>query len=198
MINCNARNLLKQKKKSSFLLQFLNYHKPICFWAVKHLDCDISHISWTLKQTVCITVLWEINSFQLCNEDVDYRTNFLYLFKNHSNLYILCTWCFSEADINIFINKWNKLGEIAWINNNFVTRVTPTFAARNSVVPHHVAILEDAGDGLGAVGLHKAFLAQEWDGAAELQALTKALPINRNAGVWALIVTKRYRKYEHS
>lgn len=38
-----------------------------------------------------------------------------------------------------------------------------TFTARHSIVPHHVAIFEDAGDGLGAMGLHKTLLTQERD-----------------------------------
>lgn len=78
--------------------------------------------------------------------------------------------------------------------SNGIPSTSHTFTTRNSIVPHHVAILENAGDGLRAMGLDKAFFTEEWDGAAQLKALTKALPINRNTWVWALVVAECYRK----
>lgn len=65
-----------------------------------------------------------------------------------------------------------------------------TFAARHSVVPHHVAVLEDARDGLRAVGLDEPFLAQEGDGTAQLKVLTESFPIHRHTWVRALVVTE--------
>jgi len=69
--------------------------------------------------------------------------------------------------------------------------LTLTFAAGHGVVPHHVAVLQDAGDGLGAVGLDEALLAQEGDGAAQLQALPEALAVDGHAGVRTLVVAER-------
>ncbi|TNN88034.1 hypothetical protein EYF80_001615 [Liparis tanakae] len=53
--------------------------------------------------------------------------------------------------------------------------------AGDCIVPHHVAILENARDGLRAVGLNEALLAQERDGTAQLKALTKAFTVNWHA-----------------
>lgn len=69
-----------------------------------------------------------------------------------------------------------------------------TFATRDGVIPNDIAILEDAGDGLRAVGLDKALLAQERDGAAQLKVLAKALAVHRDAGIRALVVAKRCQK----
>lgn len=44
------------------------------------------------------------------------------------------------------------------------------------------------------MGLDEALLAQERDGAAQLKALAEALPVDRHAGVRALVVAKRCRK----
>lgn len=71
-----------------------------------------------------------------------------------------------------------------------------TFTAGNCIIPHHVAILENARDGLRAVGLNEALLAQERDGAAQLEALAKSLPINWHTWVRALVVAKRYWEKE--
>lgn len=73
-------------------------------------------------------------------------------------------------------------------------KITPllTFAAWDRIIPHHVAVLEDAGDGLRAVGLNKSLLAQEGDGTAQLKVLAEALPIHRYTWVRTLIVTECY------
>ncbi len=42
-----------------------------------------------------------------------------------------------------------------------VTTLLLTLTARNCIIPHHVAILENARDGLRAVCLNKALLAEE-------------------------------------
>lgn len=41
------------------------------------------------------------------------------------------------------------------------------------------------------MGLHEALLAKERDGAAQLEVLAVALPVHRDAGIWALVVAKR-------
>lgn len=65
------------------------------------------------------------------------------------------------------------------------------FAARDGVVPHHVPVLQDAGDGEGAVRLHKALLAEKGHGAAQLQALSETLPVDGDPRVRALVVPER-------
>lgn len=65
-----------------------------------------------------------------------------------------------------------------------------TFTARHSVVPHHVAVLQDARDGLRAVRLDEPLLAQEGDGTAQLEVLAETLPVHWHAWVGALIVTE--------
>lgn len=65
-----------------------------------------------------------------------------------------------------------------------------TFTARHGVVPHHVAVLEDARDGLRAMGLDESLLAQEGDGTAQLKVLTETLPIHWHTWVRALVVTE--------
>lgn len=71
----------------------------------------------------------------------------------------------------------------------------PTFTTRNSVVPHNVAIFEDAGYSLRAVGLNKALLTKEWDWAAKLKALPKTFPIDWHPWIRALIVAKGWWKH---
>lgn len=68
-----------------------------------------------------------------------------------------------------------------------------TFAARHGVVPHHVAVLEDARDGLRAVRFDESLLTQEGDGTAQLKVLTETLPIHWHTRVWALVVTEGWR-----
>lgn len=75
-------------------------------------------------------------------------------------------------------------------------KITPllTFAAWDRIIPHHVAVLEDAGDGLRAMGLNKSFFTQEGDGTAQLKVLAEALPIHRHTWVRTLVVTECYGK----
>lgn len=65
-----------------------------------------------------------------------------------------------------------------------------TFAARHGVVPHYVAVLQDARDGLRAVRLDEALLAQERDGTAQLKVLAETLPVHWDTWVGALVVTE--------
>lgn len=65
-----------------------------------------------------------------------------------------------------------------------------TFTAGHGVVPHDVAVLQDAGDGLRAVGLDEALFAGEGHGAAQLQAVPEALPVHWHTGVGALVVAE--------
>lgn len=65
-----------------------------------------------------------------------------------------------------------------------------TFASWHSVVPHHVAVLEDARDGLRAVRLDESLLTQEGDGTAQLKVLTETLPVHWHTRVRALVVTE--------
>lgn len=73
-----------------------------------------------------------------------------------------------------------------------------TFTAGHSVVPDHIAILENAGNGLRAMSLHKALLTDERDGAAQLKALTKTLSIHWHSRVRTLIVTKSCGEMERA
>lgn len=63
-----------------------------------------------------------------------------------------------------------------------------TFTAQHGTVPHHAALLQDTGDGLRALRPEEAFVTQEGDGAAQLQAVTKPLAVYWNARIWALVV----------
>lgn len=65
-----------------------------------------------------------------------------------------------------------------------------TFTAQHSAVPHHAALLQNAGDGLRALRAEKAFITQEGDGASQLQTVTKPLAIDWNARIWALIMSE--------
>lgn len=65
-----------------------------------------------------------------------------------------------------------------------------TFAAWHGVVPHHVAVLEDARDGLRAVRFDEPLLTQEGDGTAQLKVLTETLSIHWHTWVRALVVTE--------
>lgn len=65
-----------------------------------------------------------------------------------------------------------------------------TFTAQHGTVPHHTALLQNTGDGLRALRPEKAFVTQEGDGAAQLQAVTKPLAVYWNARIWALVVSE--------
>lgn len=65
-----------------------------------------------------------------------------------------------------------------------------TFTAQHGAIPHHAALLQNTGDGLGALRPEEAFVTQEGDGAAQLQAVTKPLAINWNAGIRALVMSE--------
>lgn len=63
-----------------------------------------------------------------------------------------------------------------------------TFTPQHGAVPDHAALLQDAGDGLGALRPKEAFVTQEGDGTSQLQAVSKPLPVHWNAWIRALIV----------
>lgn len=63
-----------------------------------------------------------------------------------------------------------------------------TFTPQHGAVPDHAALLQDAGDGLGALRPQEAFVTQERDGTSQLEAVSKPLPVHWNAGIRALIV----------
>lgn len=65
-----------------------------------------------------------------------------------------------------------------------------TFTAQYGTVPHHAALLQNTGDGLGALRPEEAFVTQEGDGAAQLQAVTEPLAVNGHARIWALVVSE--------
>ena len=65
-----------------------------------------------------------------------------------------------------------------------------TFTAQHGTVPHHAALLQNTGDGLRALRPEEAFITQEGDGAAQLQAVTKPLAVNWDARIRALIMSE--------
>lgn len=65
-----------------------------------------------------------------------------------------------------------------------------TFTAQHGAVPHHTALLQNTGDGLRALRPEEAFVTQEGDRAAQLQAVTKPLAINWNTRIRALVVSE--------
>lgn len=65
-----------------------------------------------------------------------------------------------------------------------------TFTARDSRAPDHIPILQDAGDGFRALGLHKAIITMEGHRTSQQKPVSKTPPIHRNARVMALILTK--------
>lgn len=65
-----------------------------------------------------------------------------------------------------------------------------TFTAQYGTVPHHAALLQNTGDGFRALRPEEAFVTQEGDGAAQLQAVTKPLAIYWNTRIWTLVVSK--------
>ena len=65
-----------------------------------------------------------------------------------------------------------------------------TVAPEHRAVPDHTALLQDTGDGLRALSPEEAFVAEERDGAAQLEAVTEPLAIHWDARIGALIVSE--------
>lgn len=83
---------------------------------------------------------------------------------------------------------WKDKVTVAGPEEGLIPRLT--FAARHGVVPHHIAVLEDARDGLRAVRFDESLLTQEGDGTAQLKVLTETLAVHWHTWVRALIVTE--------
>lgn len=66
-----------------------------------------------------------------------------------------------------------------------------TFTARDSRAPDHIPILQDTGDGLRTLGLHKAVVTVEGHRTSQQKPVSKSAAIHRNARVVALILAKR-------
>lgn len=73
-----------------------------------------------------------------------------------------------------------------------------TFTARDSRAPDHIPILQDTGDGLRTLGLHKAVVTVEGHRTSQQKPVSKSPAIHRNARVVALILTKRWTMREKS
>ena len=69
-----------------------------------------------------------------------------------------------------------------------------TFAAGDSGAPDDIPILQDAGDGLWALGFDKAVITVEGDRAPQQEPVTKAPSIYRDARVVALVLTKCWKE----
>lgn len=65
-----------------------------------------------------------------------------------------------------------------------------TFAAGDGGAPDHVPILQDAGDGLRALGFDKAIITVQRDRAPQQEPVTKTPPIYGDARIVALVLTK--------
>lgn len=92
--------------------------------------------------------------------------------------------------------KWTSVVQVARspLDPVWLTATAPpvahTFTAQHGAVPHHAALLQDAGDGLGALGSQEAFVAEEGDGAAQLEAVPKPFAIDWNTWIRALVVSE--------
>ena len=69
-----------------------------------------------------------------------------------------------------------------------------TFAAGDGGAPDHVPILQDAGDGLRALGFDKAIITVERDRAPQQEPVTKTPPIYGDARIVALVLTKCWKE----
>lgn len=65
-----------------------------------------------------------------------------------------------------------------------------TFTSWNRVVPHHIPIFQDAGDGLRSVSFEEALFTQEGHRASQLQTVSEPLPVYRNARIRTLVVAE--------
>lgn len=65
-----------------------------------------------------------------------------------------------------------------------------TFTFGNESTPHHLAFFQMACDGVSSLCLDKAILANNRDGAPQLETVPKAPSVQRYARVRALIMPK--------
>lgn len=65
-----------------------------------------------------------------------------------------------------------------------------TFTAGDSRAPDHISILQDAGDGLRTLGLHKAIVTVKGHRTSQQKPVSKTPSIHRNSRVMTLVLTK--------
>lgn len=67
---------------------------------------------------------------------------------------------------------------------------TGSFTFWDGAAPHHLSTVQLTSDGFGSLGLNEAILADDGDGAAQLETVTKTPGVQWDAWIWTLVMAK--------